>query len=362
MATFISKLSARAWITVDELAEWLSVKDEKVDVPQAEVKSFLVFQDIRYTSKLIGVLGDAITIEYKGGGTKGSETVSVVGDVIEVTIESGVSTVLDILTAVQASGPASALVFAAAEVISPDTLPIVEGRTQVVAGPTNLAGGIDDVPFASDSKLPETRRRYEMLINAATQRIESILNTTVIAKEYQDEFDGNGSNTMVPSKWPMLSVTELKIDFNRVFPPESVVAAVNFILRGAADIRQDVAGNDIRIVGNDVVLINSDTDNIIGTIFAGSVLGSIRMKYLAGWGRDADDVPFDLKLAAFQLVEFWDYKRSNRDIGLVSKGVMGQSYSKFQDGIPETIMQILDQYINHSFGQFEKVQNNVFGV
>jgi len=353
MAIFISKLSPRAWITVDEVRDWLSVKNDKVDVPQAEVKSYLVFQDLLYTSKLAGILGDTITIEYITGGIKGSEVVLVVGNAIQVKIQDNSSTADDIKTAVENSAPASALV-----------VPTISGlatAAQTIQAATNLAGGIDDVPF-SDEKIPETRRRYELLINSATARIEALLNTNVIAKEYQENIDGSGSNTIVPSKWPMLSVTELSIDYNRSFTPQSVIDSINYILRGAADVRQDVAGGDLRIVGNDVVLVSSDNDNVLGQIFAGSVLGSIKIKYLAGWGRDADDVPYDLKMAALQLVEFWEHKRSNRDIGIAGKGVRGETYTKIQDGIPDTITEVLDQYINHSFGMFEKVQNNVFGI
>ena len=191
MALYTSILKSNTWVTADEVGTWLyDDKPERYEVPTAGIFAFLVEQFVRYTAQTIGVVGNGITIEYTGGGTQGSEVVSVVGSAISVDIEDGVTTAEDIRAAVSASGPASALVSVQLEVIPPDTLPDVQVRTQNTVAVTNLSGGIDDIPF-EDTKVPIRRKRYEMLINAASDKIESILQTIVLCKEYQEDLDGN---------------------------------------------------------------------------------------------------------------------------------------------------------------------------
>ncbi len=105
----------------------------------AEVKSFLKIQDILYTSKLVGVAGNDITINYNSGGTAGSEGVSVATHAITVTMEDGVSTAAQIATAIGNYAPANALVGTAVD--SGD-----ESDKQAVFGSAvTLGGGVDPV-------------------------------------------------------------------------------------------------------------------------------------------------------------------------------------------------------------------------
>jgi len=365
MASYVSILKDNAWITADDVGEWLyDDHSDRYEVPTTGEYAYLVEQFVRYTAQTIGVIGNAITIEYTGGAIAGSEVVTVIGSAISVQLEDGVSTAEQIRTAISASGPASALVNVQLEVIAPDTLPDVQIRTQNIAGPTSLANGVDDTPFPK-TDVPIRRKRFELLINSACSKIESILQTIVLAKDFQEDADGNDSNVIVPSMWPILSLSDVRIDYNRNFGPETIVEQINLLLRGMADKRADLGVNDIRIVGNDIYLRDDDSDNVIGRIFSGSVAGSVRVTYKAGWARDISDVPSDLRLATLQLVEWYEFRRSNKDVGIASKGVRGESYSKItelEEGIPTEIYQTLSSYINVSFGMFERIQNNIFGV
>lgn len=365
MANYTSVLKPFAWITADDLGEWLY--DEKTDryiVPTAGEKATLTEQFVTYISQSIGVIGNSITIEYIAGGTKGNEIVTVTSQNIQVQIEDGVSTAEDIRAAISANGPASALVSIQLSVVSPDTLPDVQVRTQNIVGPLNLVGGLDDTPFPKQD-VPYRRKRFEAIINSSCQKIEQILGTNVIAKDYQEDLDGNDSNVIIPSMWPMISLQDIRIDFNRNFGAETVVSSLNTLFRGMADRRMDITAPELRIVGDNVYLRDDDSNNVIGRVFSGSVAGSVRIKYKAGWAKDIQDVPSDLRLAALQLAEWFEFRRSNKDIGISSKGVRGESYSKseqLEEGIPVSIYGLIQSYKNESFGTFERSQNNIFGL
>ena len=365
MATFTSKLKPNSWINADELGRWLNDdKPERYEVPTAGEQATVNIQSIKYTARNQGIAGNAITIEYVSGGSAGSESVAVSESAITVTIEDAVSTAQNIRQAVSNSGAASALVFAELIVQEPDVLADVQARTQQIVSATSLAGGVNDTPF-DDSSIPFRRQRYEMLINSACQRIEGILRTNVLAKTYQEDIDGNDSNVVVPAQWPIISVADIRIDYNRNFDEASIVDQINILFRGMPDTRQDVSANDIRLVGNDIYLRDDDSDNVIGRVFSGSVAGSVRVTYKAGWANNTEDVPEDLRLAALFLAEWLEFRRSNRDVGVSSKGVRGESYSKGEElieGIPASIYGMLENYINHSFGEHFRHQNNIFGV
>lgn len=76
----------------------------------AGTAAVLVNNGITWTAATFGAAGNSITVALVAGGTAGSEVVSVSGNAISVAIESGVSTRTQVLTAVQASAAASALV------------------------------------------------------------------------------------------------------------------------------------------------------------------------------------------------------------------------------------------------------------
>lgn len=81
-----------------------------------------------------GSLGNAITIAFTPGATAGSEVVTVTGNAISVQIATGVSTVTQVRTAMQASTPCTALV----------TTTGTSAATVATAAAVNLTGGSDN--------------------------------------------------------------------------------------------------------------------------------------------------------------------------------------------------------------------------
>lgn len=106
-------------------------------VTSVDISASLVVQDLTYTALAFGTSGNLITIAYTGGGTAGSEVVTVLVNAISVQIQNGASTATQIRTAVQASVAASALVSVAVTGTG--------SNVQSTAGATPLAGGLDNL-------------------------------------------------------------------------------------------------------------------------------------------------------------------------------------------------------------------------
>lgn len=87
---------------------------------------------VTYTAVATDNTGNLITVAYTAGGTAGSEVVTVVGNAISVQIESGVSTITQVRTAVNLAAAASALVVATG----------TSGTAVTTATASALTGGI----------------------------------------------------------------------------------------------------------------------------------------------------------------------------------------------------------------------------
>jgi hypothetical protein len=87
---------------------------------------------VTYTAVATDNTGNLITVAYTAGGTAGSEVVTVVGNAISVQIESGVSTITQVRTAVNLAAAAAALVTASG----------TSGTAVTTATASSLSGGI----------------------------------------------------------------------------------------------------------------------------------------------------------------------------------------------------------------------------
>lgn len=105
----------------------------------AEVKAVKVTQGLTLTAVAFGTGGNSITIAFTPGATAGAEVVSVSGNAISVQVETGVSTVTQVRTALQAASAATALVVTTG----------TNSSTVVTASALPLLGGIDGVASSS---------------------------------------------------------------------------------------------------------------------------------------------------------------------------------------------------------------------
>lgn len=100
------------------------------------VQASLVNQGVTLTAVALGSAGNSVTYAITAGATAGAEVVTVVGNAISIQIESGVSTVTQVRTALNASGAAAALMTATGTSAAAVTAPVAA---------TALSGGVDGV-------------------------------------------------------------------------------------------------------------------------------------------------------------------------------------------------------------------------
>lgn len=197
--------------------------------------------------------------------------------------------------------------------------------------------------------------RLIRLINMATDLCEKYIGGPIKTRSFVETRSGDSSNTIMPSYWPVRSITEIRIDYNREFPDATIIEPSNYLLEGPPDYFE------VAVMGQDVVLRSENASSIIGRIFNGSVVGSIKMSYTAGWGADQQTIEANLVHAVLMTVEYYYILKENRELNVTGKNNNGQNYSRTQ-GLPKEVVEILDEYKDFSFGFPNVPQKNRFSV
>lgn len=128
------------------------------------VNASLTTQGVTLTAKPgQGVNGNNITIAFTSGATAGSEVVTVTGQAVSVQVQSGVSTVTQVVTAINlSSSPGSYYVTASGSSAS----------TVATAAALNLAGGITSGGLSRTTKLQPDVANW-VVINSSTGTFSS---------------------------------------------------------------------------------------------------------------------------------------------------------------------------------------------
>ncbi len=216
---------------------------------------------------------------------------------------------------------------------------------------------LDEVKDYLGIKIEETKfdNKVIRLINMVTALAENYIDGPILTREFTEVRDGDSSNVIVPDHWPVRSITELRIDYNGDFTPAvTIIPPDNYTIRGASDL-------EIGIKGTDVVVRNDGNLSIIGRLFIGSVVSSIQLKYKAGWGEAADDLPEDLKYACLMGIEYFYILRENRELNIKSKTNEKQAYTR-DSGLPKEVCDILDDFRDTSLGRTNRPQKNAFTI
>lgn len=198
--------------------------------------------------------------------------------------------------------------------------------------------------------------RLKRLINLATDEAERYISGPIKNQTYVEERDGDSSDTIVPDYWPLKSITELKVDYNRGFGTESIIIPADYFARGPKNV------SSVGINGTDIVVRgDSNSTATLGSLIVGSVVGCIKLTYVAGHGADATEIPFSFQQAVLLLVEHYYLVRENRELNIKSKTNNNQGYSR-ELGIPKEVTDLLDPYVDYAIPHINKPQSNRSGL
>jgi uncharacterized phiE125 gp8 family phage protein len=220
---------------------------------------------------------------------------------------------------------------------------------------TNVFLTLDDAKSHLRIALTDTQydNKVKRLLQMATDLCEKYIDGPIKSRQFTETRDGDSSDTMVPDYYPVRSIEEIRIDYNRQFDAPTIINASSYILRGTQDL-------GVGIKGLDVVIRDDNNTSIVGRIFTGSVVGAIQLKYTAGWGTDMDSIPYDLQHAVLMTMEYYYLVGENRELNLKRKqNNQNQSYER-DSGLPKEVEQILDSYKDVTLGRNNKPQRNTF--
>lgn len=156
--------------------------------------------------------------------------------------------------------------------------------------------------------------RVELLINVASQHIETWTGRKLKSQAHTQFFDGRRQNCLVPAEYPVTAVAELRVDQSHEFADPSTVWD-NYVVTDD---------------GMTVTLLDC---------YLPQGYHNVKLSYTAGY----TEIPADLEYGCLLLVE-WLYRFKNAgDIGRTSKNKGDESVGILQQ-IPEVILEHLKPY------------------
>lgn len=173
-----------------------------------------------------------------------------------------------------------------------------------------------NVPISDTSQ----NARLELLINAATQRIETITDRQLKERSHVEYRNGRRSNILTLRQWPITSVQQLYIDDTNEFSQSTLIDP-----------------SDYRITDN------GDGILLLSTYF-NQGYHNLKVVYTAGYNATFHPGKLaELELACLWLVEWFYRHRERGDMGRVSKSKGDESVGILA-AMPPMIREILDDY------------------
>lgn len=138
--------------------------------------------------------------------------------------------------------------------------------------------------------------RIELLINAASQRMESMTDRALKSRAHVELRSGRRSNIITMRQWPITAVTQVNMDNDSQFTSSTII---------------DPSKYSICDDGNSIVLLNDYFD--VG-------YNNLRIAYTAGYNStDHLGQLADLELVCLWIVEWYYRHRERGDMGRTSK-------------------------------------------
>jgi hypothetical protein len=162
----------------------------------------------------------------------------------------------------------------------------------------------------------------ELFVNSASDDIERYCQRQFKSQSYTEYHHGRNQNILLLDQYPIISVTELRIDFEAEFTSLDSLIPVSDYRIGDSN--------------NTLVLVN-------GQVFSKG-FHNIRVIYTAGFST----IPSSLENACLWIVAYYNRMREGQNIGRTNKSKEGESAGYLQEWPPH-IKRALDQFRRTEF-------------
>ncbi len=179
--------------------------------------------------------------------------------------------------------------------------------------------------------------KVEMYINAASQLIEDYTDRKLIYQSYDVRRDGRRADRVVLPEWPVVAITSVYDDVAWEFSSQTLIDPTEY----------GVEEESVLVLRN-------------GRKFARGNR-NVRIVYTAGYrsilGGSGDPIPSSLSYACLLTIDWLDTLKSDRRLGVTSKGKNGESIS-FLDTLPGQIQLMLEDFKRNEIPLLDSLTGN----
>jgi len=174
------------------------------------------------------------------------------------------------------------------------------------------------------------------LINRISKLVENWLSRNIKARDYIEDYDGSGSDTLQLRQYPINSLAYVREDEARLFPESTAIVLTDLMYT-------DDYGSQgkIRRKGT-TLMIDEETGRVLRYSVFGKGRLNIRVSYNAGFASTPDDIIQAVLEEVAHRYLVLDEKR----LGIVSKGAMGETITYHEGGLLPSVLETISQYQN----------------
>jgi len=154
------------------------------------------------------------------------------------------------------------------------------------------------------------------LLTRLQEAADSYLDRKIEQASYTEQYDGDGTDRLLTRQWPIISVTSVYDDVDRVFGSDALIAAADYV------------------VYKDRGIIQLD-----GLTFA-SGIQNVKVIYSAGYGT----VPTDLVQALIELIAARFRQKEMQGLKSLSLGAYSISFDPGKDELSDEVRATFDSY------------------
>lgn len=166
--------------------------------------------------------------------------------------------------------------------------------------------------------------RLNLAIAGASVAIESYCGRLFRARELTEYYDGKGFDTLFLNQYPVISITGIWDDLDRLFEDSSKMDADSYYLDAE----------------NGMVKIIAPQSAVFGTGVFTPGIANVKVVYNAGYSV----IPDDLQLAAGILATHYYFLFKDKKLGVLSRSVEAKSIQFNIGRFPPEIMETLEKY------------------